>query len=503
MKVAFVTSHYENLGLEYLSARMKAEGRRVRLFFEPGLFHNFFMERGFLHRLFSFDEHILRGIEEWKPDIAAFSVISDNYGWTLRMAREIKRRTGAVIVFGGVHPTSVPDFVLEDGVADYLVLGEGEDAFSELVSSIERGEDASGLRNIACVRDGRKIINPLRPPIPGLDGLPFPDKDLFFEECPAAVRASYMLLGSRGCPNSCSYCWNSMTHRVYPGGVYFRRRSPQNVIAELRAAKARYGIKKVTFYDEVFTDDQAWLKTFLELYRDEIGLPFFCCVHPDAVNEESVKLLSDAGCAAINIGIQTINEETRVRVLGRPGNNDSVSRAMKLLRASKIFVYSNIMLGLPGEGEEEVVRTLRFCAEHKADLPAIYWLRYYPGTRIVNLACERGMLTAAQVKEINQSREYLPYAITGNTYSKNIQRLGNLILLTGVLPERFVNYVADKKLYRYFYGGNLLFPVILLVGWGKMLFCGKRNPFHYFGFRDYAAYYLRYSFRRLLVAVGL
>lgn len=503
MKIAFVTSHYENLGLEYLSARLKAEGREVRLFFEPGLFHNFFMERGLLHRLFSFDSYLLAGMEKWKPDIVAFSVISDNYSWTLKMAREIKRRTGAVVVFGGVHPTSVPEFVLEDGVADYLVLGEGEDAFSELAGAVERKRDASAMDNIACVRDGKKIINRLRPPFCDLDALPFPDKDLFFGECPAAVRASYMVLGSRGCPNSCSYCWNSMTHRLYPGGVYFRRRSPRNVVAELRRAKARYGIRKVTFYDEVFTDDPVWLKTFLELYKADIGLPFFCCVHPDSVTPESVRLLSEAGCAAINIGIQTINETTRVNVLGRPGNNASVARAMELLRASKIFVYSNIMLGLPGEGEEEILNTLRFCAAHRADLPAIYWLRYYPGTRIVNLARERGILSAEQVEKINRSREYLPYASTGNTYSKNIQRLGNLILLTGVLPERLVNYIADKKLYRYFYSGNLLFPVILAVGWGKMLLRGKRNPFHYFGFRDYAAYYLRYAFKRVLLGLGL
>jgi radical SAM superfamily enzyme YgiQ (UPF0313 family) len=445
----------------------------------------------------------LNRVKKLRPDIVAFSVISDNYKWTLETAKQIKDDTKAKIIFGGVHPTSVPEYVLKDGIADYLIIGEGEQAFVDLVSALEKGNSPEKIANICGYKPGGYYLNPVRPPIQDLDSLPFPDKDLFFNECRMIVSDSYTIMGSRGCNNSCSYCWNSLINNIYPGGIYFRRRSPENVIKELKWARERYAIKKVTFYDEVFTSDKEWFRKFLGLYSDELGLPFFCCVHPRDIDEESVKLLSDSGCAALNIGIQTASEEIRRRILNRSGPNSQIINALRLLRDTKIFVYSNIILGLPEGGEEEAVRTLKFCSINKSDLPSIYWLRYYPGTRIINIAKDNNVLTDEAIEKINASKEYSPYAISGNTYTRDISRLGNLILLSGIIPSKTIDFIIDHKLYRYMISRNLLFPVIVFMGWIKRLISGKRYPLHYLNLSGYLRFYWFYILKKINYALEI
>jgi len=494
MKIAFITSHYENLGIEHLSAALKAAGHEVSLYFDPALFHNFFYDSNFLYdSFFNFKEDIFSRIEKERPELAAFSVISDNYKWSLEMAAGIKKRAGSKIIFGGVHATSVPERVLKDGVCDYIVVGDGEEALPELASALASGRDPSGIANIGGRSGGKIFLNPPRPPA-DLDSLPFPDKDLFYRECPVIIKKSYMATGSRGCRFACSYCWNSMSRKVYPSG-YYRRRSPENLIAELVWAKEKYGIERVTFYDEVFTSDRAWLEKFLGLYGKKIRLPFFCCVHPSEIDPEIVRLLEAAGCGAVNIGIQTTNERIVRQVLNRSGSNEEVITALELFRKSKVYVYSNIMLGLPTQTLEDVENDFLFCARYKADLPAIYWLRYYPATRILDLALERGILTPAQAEKIRESREYLPYAITGNTYDPAFSRLANLILLSGMIPYALAEFIVRKKAYRFFPSGNFLFPVIALKGLAGRFFGRKKHPFHYLSPGDYFQFYVFYLFR--------
>lgn len=497
MHIAFVHSHYESLGIEYLSAVLKKQGHKTSLIFEPALFHNFFFNKGYLHKVFNFKNQILYKLEERKPDIVAFSVISDNYPWALDIAGGIKKRMKAKIVFGGIHPTSVPEYVLKDGTADFIVAGEGEQAFADLLDCLEGGRDTRDIPNIGSYNGGNFYVNPVRKPIPDLDSLPFPDKDLFYDECKMMVTRSYMIMGSRGCNNSCSYCWNSAIDRVYRDKAYFRRRTPGNVIEELKWAKKRYNIKKVTFYDEVFTSDSLWFREFLMLYKEAIKLPFFCCVHPRDIDRETVDLLSKAGCAALNIGIQTVNEETRMKVLNRTGSNRQIIDALKLLKDSSIFVYSNIILGLPDEGEEAALDTLKFCKMYKSDLPSIYWLRYYPGTKIVDLAREKGLLTDYDVEKIKESRNYSPYAISGSTYSKNVSRIGNLILLSGIIPSAVMDFILKRRLYKYMTCRNLLFPAIVFAGWMKRILKGKRHPMHYFNLSDYFGFYLFYMNKKI------
>jgi len=361
MHIAFVHNYYENLGIEYVSAYLKSAGHKTSIVFEPGLFGSFFAYNTLAQKLFSFKKEIIRKVAMLKPDIVAFSVISDNYAWACESAREIKKRLGVPVVFGGIHPSSVPEQVIKEDFVDFIIIGEGEEAFLELVVSLEDKKQFGHIKNLVYKSNGKTMINSLRPPLQNLDRLPFPDKDIFFNEYAGLINTAYTIVASRGCAFSCSYCVNSVINRIYPNGAYYRKRSVDNVIKELEWAKERYQIQKVTFYDDDFTLDKIWLKDFLIKYKDLIKLPFFCCIHPSNIDEYTVKLLVDSNCTTVNIGIQTFSEEIRKRILNRVGGNKEIIEALRILGKTKIFVYSNVMLGLPEQTEEEVLKTLEFC----------------------------------------------------------------------------------------------------------------------------------------------
>ncbi|MBP7795746.1 MAG: B12-binding domain-containing radical SAM protein [Elusimicrobiales bacterium] len=494
MKIAFITSHYDNLGIEYLSAYLKKNGYDdIKLYFEPSLFYNFFYKNNFLYNnFFNFKEKIIKDIEKDLPDIVAFSVISDNYSWTLDMATRIKGINNDIkIVFGGIHPSSVPEYVLNDRVADYIIIGEGEEAFLELIAAVENHSDLEKIDNLGGYKkNGDIFINKPRNLVKDLDTLPFPDKSLFYNECSMMIEKSYTITGSRGCQFKCSYCWNSSIKKIYSEG-FFRRRSINNIIEELKEAKEKFNIKRVTFYDEVFTASKSWLKDFCKKYKEEISLPYFCCVHPYHIDEETVSILEDSGCSSINLGIQTTSPSL-ASIINRRQDIESIKKALHLLHHSKIYVYSNFMLGLPDQTIEDVENDFLFSVKNRSDMPAIYWLRYYPNTEIIAIAQEKKILLNEQIEDINKAKKYLPYAISGNTFRKDFSRLANLIVVSKFIPEKIAEKIINKKLYRFLPSKNLFFPLMATAGYISAIFEGKKNVFHYFSLFDYIKFYLIY-----------
>ena len=246
MKIAFVCFGEEQLGVEYLSAVLKSNGHNTKLFFDPLLFNDFILKIRSFARILSCKPTILKELEKFKPDLICFSVISDHYINACDLAKSIKKTTKAPIVFGGIHPTSVPEEVIKNNFVDYVVVGEGEYALLELVSVLEKGKDTTKIQNIWSKKNKKIIKNPLRPLIGNLDELPFPDKELFCERVPF-IASKYTTVTSRGCPFKCTFCNNSYMQRLYHGSKYFRRRSVDNVIEELKLAKSKYNPKQVIF----------------------------------------------------------------------------------------------------------------------------------------------------------------------------------------------------------------------------------------------------------------
>lgn len=449
MNVVFISSCEETLAIEYLSAALKQAGHRCRMSFDPQLFDDTYLKSKFASRLFDYSDIIIEEVAACKPDLVAFSVVSDNFPWAARMSAKVKQALDVPIVFGGVHPTSVPEYVLRHSAADYVCMGEGEGAIVDLADNIKNEAVCRTIPNI-CTRDGDTIIcNEVRPLIEDLDSLPFPDKDIFYEKLPF-IRSGYISLSSRGCVNKCTFCNNSLyKDRIYAGkGRFFRRRSAQNVLTELIEAKNKYGYRAVHFWDEIFISDRKWLFEFLEGYRREINVPFTCCIHVNFIDEEVADLLKQSNCWQAIMGVQSLNEELKRTILNRRETNEKVKNAITLLRQRDILAICENMLGLPTQTEDDVVNMLTFYNETRPSRLSVYFLRYYPQTQIIDTALDHGILTPADVEEINIGLKARSFIQGGTVTTKSFARIQSYLVLLLVLPKWLNRRLIRLRFYK-------------------------------------------------------
>ena len=499
MKVVFIRCATESLGIEYLSAALKAAGHETALVYEPLLFRSFRLDIGRLETSKAADT--ARRILTLNPGLAGFSVESDYYGWALEVASELKKISGIPVVFGGIHPTLVPEKILDHSCVDFVCVGDGEKAVVELADALQRGRGADGIGNIWARSRGGILKNQVAfssAPDAGLT----PDKDLFFDEYPGFISDSYSVITGRGCPNACSYCHNSSLKNkmaeIGASGPRFRRRNPASVLQELKLAKTRYRPRRISFCDDLFISDGAWLKTFLEGYRAQIALPFFCNIHPSFVTDETARLLETSGCGAVNIGVQTASETIRKNGLGRRESNEDVKRALKLLAGRRFFVYANYIFGLPLQDVREIQDTIRFAAENPADFNDVNWLRFYPRSDILKAAVETGRLNAEAVKDIEETGVFRPYAHGGHSYTPETSRLRNLLLLSSFLGPKVTGAFLDFRLYRFLPSVNLRHPLIISRVLALKFFKAKKHPYPNFSLAQSFAYHAHYLLKSYL-----
>lgn len=504
MKVAFVVKGIrENIGVEYLSAVLKQRGHSVALVLDPSLFEDLYFYNKFLARCLNYDDVIVEEIANIKPHLIAFSVLSDDFAWALRIARNLKRTISVPIIFGGLHSSSVPELVIKKDVVDYVCIGEGEEVLTELLDYIEKDKDTSCINNIWFKRNGTIIKTPFRRLKENLDELPFPDKDIFYNQHPLFLKQAYKTITSRGCPNSCSYCYNSYLRNLYRDkGRYLRRRSVDNVISELILAKERYKINRITFLDDTFIYDLKWLRSFISKYKDYIGLPFSCTLYPAFVNKEVVRLLKEGGCITVNMGIQDINEKLRRSALNRKDTNLDIERAIRLVKKSNIFMYTTIILGLPTQKEEDINDTVHFLNKFRPNIPDSNWMRYYPKTAIVDFALKHNLLTQKEIDRINESQEFRPYAFRGHGFSFKALRYRNLLFLTCILPKNLISKILRGRLYYLIPPVDMRVCILMIVFIFNRLSRKRKQVYPIFSFNDIFNYYFYFIRKRIFLWIN-
>jgi len=184
LKVVLAATGAENISLEAISAMLKQNGHRVQLAFDRALFNDAqYFSIPWLARLLDVKNAVVRQIVEAKPDLLCVSVFADNYQWALDLCRRVKQEIDVTVVFGGIHPTTVPERVIREECVDVICVGEGDFAIAELANSLERGRVDHSIKNLWFKKDGEIVRNPPRPNT-NLDNLPMIDKELFEDYIP-------------------------------------------------------------------------------------------------------------------------------------------------------------------------------------------------------------------------------------------------------------------------------------------------------------------------------
>jgi anaerobic magnesium-protoporphyrin IX monomethyl ester cyclase len=404
-RILFVYNSNEHIGVTYLSAVLKRRGHDVRLAFDPQVFRGEPLVRmpGLMQRLDK-TKQIVELARSWEADFLCCSSYTDNFRWMLDVASGVKAsRPACVTVFGGVHITSVPEAALTYPQIDVLVRGEAEEALLEVVDRTEFNgggfEVPRDIPNTWMQTPSGAVRNPLRPYIADLDTVPMRDFQLFYDKVPV-MEESYLCMGSRGCPYACSYCSVEMYHRSYAeigDKQRYRRRSVDATIEELKVIKARGVAKTISFMDDVFTVDRRWLDPFLERYRDEIGIPFWCYTYPSGLDDDLVRRIADAGAWMMTMGVQSGSKAVRRDMMNRRESDEKVLSTAAAIRKHGILLSVDKIIGAPGETAADRAKDLELFRKVRPDRILTFPLTYFPGTDMVRKGLESGELSAEDV----------------------------------------------------------------------------------------------------------
>lgn len=367
MRVAFiepVIANVEPLGIAYISQALIDAGHIVRYFEAPR-------------------PNLAARLEEFKPDVLAYSVTTGKHSVCRALNAELRKKINAISLFGGPHCTFSPEFIESNGKIDGICRGDGEDAMVDLLGRIERGEDYSATPNWWLRVGGKIYQNPVSDKRPDLDTLPFPNREIIYAEN-SALRANPIkrVLGSRGCPFSCSYCFNWMYNDLYHGkGKIYRQRSVANIVEEILDIKSKYPFTFLKFAEDIFGMNMD-AKEFAEVYGSKVGLPFIGNMRPNVINEEKIRWFKKAGCVAVTLAIESGNDFIRNTVLNRNLSAEVLDRAITILKKEGIRVWTQNIMANPGETFEMAMETYRLSQRHRVDFGECFLLMPYPGTTV-------------------------------------------------------------------------------------------------------------------------
>lgn len=459
MRITFVQDSCGNLAIEYLSSFLKKEGHKVSLVIDPQLFNISHLKNKLLGRIFDARKILVQEIVRTKPDLVAFSIFTCDYQWALDIAGRIKKKNKEVlIIFGGIHPTSVPEVVIKEKNVDIVCIGEGEQALLELARSFDKKRKNYKIKNLWFKKNGEIIKNEIQPLLENLDELPFPDKDLFFSKSPPFLKQYYLIMATRGCPYRCTFCANHVKAKIYRGkGKYLRIRSVDSVIKELIWAKKKYPkLKMVGIPDDILPLDKKWMRDFISRYKKEIKLPFLCYSHPRYIDAEIAGLLKEGGCFWLNMGLQTTSEKNRIELLNRVETNDEVRKAVECCHKVGLKFSLDHIFGIPFEGEKEYIEGLKFYNELRPNLINIFWLVYFPKTEIIKLGKKAGYIDKKTEQEINEGKVSTCCTLKIGEDKEDVicpkeeefKNFALLYTLLPLIPKGVMDKIIEKKWYK-------------------------------------------------------
>lgn len=290
---------------------------------------------------------------------------------TMKTLRGDELLRDTVVVLGGPEVTHHVEKLIESG-ADIIVIGEGEETTADITERIAAGASRHDLGDVQGIafrnRDGEIIRTPPRPLIKDIDILPMPkreavDLDLYLDAWKQAHGTSAVSISTmRGCPFTCRWC----SRAVY--GESYRRRSPVRVVDEMIVIRDRYHPDTLWFVDDVFTINTKWNEEFAsELARRDVRIPYECITRADRLTPRLVDLLAETGCIRVWIGAESGSQRI-LDAMDRRVTVGQVQETIGMCRERGIETGTFIMLGYPGETEEDILATIDHLKRASPDL---------------------------------------------------------------------------------------------------------------------------------------
>lgn len=297
------------------------------------------------------------------PRIVGITSYSQSLHKTYEVIQQIKQWNPQIItVIGGIHATALPVETMQSCKSiDYLVYGEGEISFFELIYNLINNKDATSVKGTVARVNNQIKFNPPREFIDDLDSLPFPAREKLDLKRYHPGRSQYLRLPTtvmyttRGCPFECTFC---ASHQVWGSSV--RMMSAERIFQEVLYCLHKLGFRDFCFRDDTFTLSRSRVEQLCNLFIDnKLDVSWSCFSRVDTVDYELLRLMKKAGCFLVQYGIEA----------GTQKSLDAICKEISLQQAEDAILWSKkagietvagFMFGIPGETVEDMKKTLAF-----------------------------------------------------------------------------------------------------------------------------------------------
>ncbi|MFH1739969.1 MAG: radical SAM protein [bacterium] len=324
-----------------------------------------------------------------KPDVVGIQAMTFTLIDAILTAKAAKQANPSVpVILGGPHVFIYPEETLSIPEVDYIIRGEGEESFTQLLEALGQGGDLSGILGLGYKENGKIHLNPEPPLLEDLDRLPMPARHLVPQERYYSVLAKATpittMMTSRGCPMRCIFC--DRPHL----GKRFRYRSADSVVEEM-ALCAQLGIQEIFIYDDTFSIRKDRVLDVCRAIKDRnLRIHWDIRAHINTLNEEVLDALAESGCSRIHYGVESGNPEI-LKILRKGINLNNARRVFRMTKERGITTLAYFMIGNPTETPQQIDDTFRFARELDPDFVHIAITTPFPATELYRRALDTGL----------------------------------------------------------------------------------------------------------------
>jgi len=381
------------LGLAYLASVLERNG------YSP-VIKDFRVEIGFEDIESTLKEYDIVGISFMTPMVNAAEIIS-----------KAAKRAGCTVIVGGPHATALPEEMLEKLCADFVVLGEGELTFLQLIQALEKDKSVDDIKGLVFKENDNVIKTGETEFIQDIDSIPFPARHLLQLKKYSITYPGFnqrkpitSMITSRGCPAKCIFCSSHILFGRKP-----RLASPDYVVNEMKSIINDYGINQINISDDTFTlNKQRVISICEKIISEKLDVIWACSTRANTLSTEMLEHMKAAGCTRIGLGIESASPAI-LKNIKKGVTIEQVEKAIEMINVTGLQIVGYFMVGNLGESNETVSATADFVGNHKDITYGFSYATPFPGTEFFNLAREKNYV---------RTKNWAEYVITNGPVAR-------------------------------------------------------------------------------------
>jgi radical SAM superfamily enzyme YgiQ (UPF0313 family) len=367
---------------------------------------------------------VFEAISNNEPEYIGISVMTGpQIHYALKICESIKKEFNNIkIVWGGVHSTILPKQTLQNSLIDFVIRGEGEKAYHELVI----GKKLSNIEGLS-FKKGKKIYqNPKSTILTSseINELSIPWN--LINPKRYIRNGNFTAITSRGCPFKCAFCYNTLFNNVWRGWT------AEKCVHELNKC-LNFGAKKITFYDDYFFANSKRIKD-LFVYFKEQDIQWKAELRVNRLDYSLAEEAKKHGCSQMYFGAESGSQRV-LNILNKNISVEDIIQSARITKDADLSADYSWMIGIPGETKEDRKETIRLIKKikeinHKSEF-SIKILFPYPGTQIYEAAKQEGFKSPSNLIDWAKIRRD-----RASNYLKNKSQLETISIMSAIIGRK-------------------------------------------------------------------